>query len=356
MRGAEITLAQLARISLVIRKAGAQLRHQRADKALQDSLTKYGLFKERSEFLFIWNPFQEDISPYHKLLFGRLTSNETQKNFRFGGTDWPGFSDPSRVSGPSLPGTRLNLSDWRNVYDWMLSQDTGDEASENASYHSSRQYDIPATVSLRYKRDIDLPHPISLTATKPEGWPVTVIRKVLTDPERLTSIQKRLVRANIKRRHRFDFARGSAKPIDSPPKQEIKIPKSPERVVEQSINAVLLPVVSVAPPPVELVKQTPSKPSIAAKSVLSATELGSQQALDFKAPTPSVVTRVSATGQKLKYPPRPKIGPDRANFECHYCHQVLPRVYGETGWRYSTSRRCSRFHYFMLVFYRENHS
>jgi hypothetical protein len=64
------------------------------------------------------------------------------------------------------------------------------------------------------------------------------------------------------------------------------------------------------------------------------TELGVQEVLDFKAPSSSVITRVSSTGQKLKYPPRPKISGDRTTFECHYCCQVLPRVYGEQGWRY----------------------
>jgi hypothetical protein len=325
MKGAETALAQLARISLVIRKAGAQLRHQRADNALQSSLSKYNSFKERLEFLFLWKPYQEDISPYHQLLLHRLTSNETQKNLSPGQHAWRGSSSPS------IPGVHLKAADWQSIYEWILSQDTDNasEAVHNRVHSFGNDYPFPATLSLPYNRDPS--EPVLATAEPPQPWLTTYIRKTLTDPGRLTTIQKRLIKANIKRLHRFTFAKGDAKPPKPTPQMESRVVEPVSKAIENPSAPV--PVVSAIPRPVIPTTPAHSKPSIVAKSVLSATELGSQQVLDFKAPSPSNITRASATGQKLKYPPRPKISGDRANFECHYCCQVLPRVYGEQGWR-----------------------
>jgi len=329
MKGAETTLAQLARISLVIRKAGAQLRHQRADNALQSSLPNYDSFKQRLEFLFIWNPYQEDISPYRQLLFRRLTSNETQKNLCPGTHTWPGSPSPSSP-GPDA----ISIDKWQSVYEWILSLDTSSASEErsNQLHDLARAYSLPATLSLRYnrnKRDDDLSDPLLIAAHKPEAWQAELTRMFLADSRRLTNIQNRLIQANIKRRHRLEFARNKT---NRTPEKDPAVVKPIPKPMEPA--AIPLPAVPALPQSDDPPKQAQSKPSIAAKSTLSATELGAQEVLDFEVPSASVITRVSSTGQKLKYPPGPKISGDRTTFECHYCCQVLPRVYGEQGWRY----------------------
>lgn len=360
MKGAEIALAQLARLSVVIRKAGAQLRYQHADRTHEDfrpqftelrkrmesslwsplrqdiseRLQNLFQFRQRMEYSFAWNSLQEDISPYQKSLFQRLTSNESQK--------FPFLEDRGWVPFPSIPITPFQLDGWKQVEEWVLGQESEKQPNDweeqlrrfsNQSVASAdvshRAYPYRATIHPEYSRiSPDRNSFVSIYQTDPQPWPTTVMRKFLTDPARLTTVQQRLLNANVKRRNRFAFAKQNSKPTTKAFKPLAVATQQPTKTTEKSVEAPLI--VAKSTPLVEAVR---IKAPTVSRTALSATELGPQPLPDFKSPTPTNITKVSERGAKLRYPSRPQISGGQKTFECPYCCEVLPLIYAKEGWR-----------------------
>jgi hypothetical protein len=165
---------------------------------------------------------------------------------------------------------------------------------------------------------------------------LTTIRKRLSDPVWLTAVQHRLITANVKRRHRFTWARHHEKKFTGSSETTQVDARSRDTLKAREVNPLETP-------------STASKSEKNARSATgqnqnltrqddswkSATDLGSQFLVPHAPSTKavSVVTKVSATGKGLDYPLPPKLPEDRKVFECPYCHQVLPKKYAQKGWR-----------------------
>ena len=351
MKGAETLLAQLARLSLVIRKAGVQLRWQRADLQFQEFQSRLSEFqaevgstslwtplregisavdqilfhfRRRLEYSFIWNSYQEDVTPYKESLLRLLTSNQI---IAYVG---PRNLERTVLTIPSPTG-KLTPEDWNTVELWLSGLDNevqpsaqaGDEPDET----SARSSLTDSSITLPDIAETEVTHQF-----EPRPWPTTVMRKFLMDPNRVTGIQKRLLNANVKRRNRFEIARKNAKPLKQKPQQDAAPAEtSPQPPKPQTIP---MPPPSSAPQNPPLLEKFQMKAPTVARTVLSATELGSQLHLpDTKKPTLSKITVVSGRGAKMKYPRQPQVDGDRQTFECPYCCQVLPVVYAKDGWR-----------------------
>ncbi|KAH6714000.1 hypothetical protein BKA61DRAFT_54382 [Leptodontidium sp. MPI-SDFR-AT-0119] len=165
-----------------------------------------------------------------------------------------------------------------------------------------------------------------------------VIRAWFLNPARLTSIQERLIRANIRRRNRFAYAYDRAKEdrtdFQVPPEQFPATPERPipEKEVPQPVDAPSTAPISTSTPKPESRNDDTSK---------SATDLGSKFTLKKirGSATMSVDTRMSATAATLDYPQPPRVEPDRRTFQCPYCQHTLPRDYiASTArrWKYVT--------------------
>ena len=157
--------------------------------------------------------------------------------------------------------------------------------------------------------------------------------------ERLTSVQKRLIHANIIRRNRIQYATRQmrriqdlqAEAVARAPRTNFKAPRasspelSPSEVAPQKSAA--LKAVSVAP--------TQSIKSLSSLAP-TATEIGSEFNLQtvVAKKTPSIMTRVTQTGAVQDYPRCPKPTKD-GMLQCPYCADVLPAEYSknEPRWR-----------------------
>ncbi|CAG8961989.1 hypothetical protein HYFRA_00014034 [Hymenoscyphus fraxineus] len=348
MKGAEVLLAQLARLSLVIRKAGAQLRWQRADvqfeefrsrcvelrgkmdctslwTPLRDDISavyqRLFQFRRRLEYSFVWNSYQEDIDPYKELLFRRFTSNEVIRHV---------FPGSSKASLPTAPRNLRDLTpDERNTVEkWLLSLDDEDRSSTELELDLHRISNSPTSThkpnTHEYARQS-----IPEYHSNPLPWPTTVMRKFLTDPNRISAIQQRLLNANVKRRNRFEVARQNVKPF--PPREPVVAELIPQPARTEKLPVQTPTIVEQHAAPTGDFK---AKAPTVTKTVESATELGSQLQLpDTKLLTSSKITVVSGRGAKMKYPRRPQIDGDRRTFQCPYCYQVLPVIYAKEGWR-----------------------
>lgn len=341
MKGAEVLLAQLARLSLVIRKAGAQLRWQRADLRFEEFQSrredlqrkmdcsslwtphrndinvidqKLFQFRRRLEYAFVCNSYQEDIDPYKELLFRCFTSNEITKQPYSGSMD------------ASVPSFSRDLT----IEKWLLG--LSDVPKRTEIEPQLRRHSNPSSPTKRTNTSRVARQQPPEYHSYGNPWPTTVIRKFLTDPSRISVIQQRLLDANVKRRNRFEVARKNAKPLIEEPRREPVAPEISLNVLKtEKLPVETSTVVAQPTAPIEEVKV---RTLTVTKTVESATELGSQiQLPDSKLITPSKITAVSRRGAKMKYPKKPQIDGDRQTFVCPYCYQVLPIIYAKEGWR-----------------------
>ncbi|EHK42032.1 hypothetical protein TRIATDRAFT_251390, partial [Trichoderma atroviride IMI 206040] len=144
------------------------------------------------------------------------------------------------------------------------------------------------------------------------------ILKEQTDPARLSEIQQRLVRCNLKRRNRFLYAQRHAEKLGSGILQN-QSHIQPIEATESPPNASKEPV-KVANAPVNPTVRTGTSAS-AVSNVLAL------QQMHKSAPAASTV--MSTTVRLLKYPHPPKVGEDVLIFKCPCCCQALPRVFLE---------------------------
>ena len=146
------------------------------------------------------------------------------------------------------------------------------------------------------------------------------IRYWLVDPTRMTPVQVRLVRANVKRRNRFIRARASPRSLPGSEdfSERLQLSHYASESSDANDNPIRVPDPQTAPSTVG--KQN------------TATDIGSNFVMP-QLPAKSTVSRVSRTGATLDYPSRPQIEQGRHTFECPFCRQVLPEQYAKEGWR-----------------------
>ena len=167
--------------------------------------------------------------------------------------------------------------------------------------------------------------------------PSAAMQFSISDPNRLTTVQKRLIHANIVRRNRIIFATRSMKPVAKPAAQQVQQPQQQLLKIAE-IPAPKAKPTARLPPRLDELAVPPQAPSIVAPSITrTATEIGSQfnwQAAEPKK-TPSVVTRVTRIGAAQDYPSCPDPISDEL-LQCPYCADLLPVEYSkhQSRWRY----------------------
>jgi hypothetical protein len=174
----------------------------------------------------------------------------------------------------------------------------------------------------------------SIKANTEEPVDAFAIQARITDP-RLTTVQERLIRANIVRRNRIT----SMKPVETPavqqPQQHLpRIIEAPDATAEPTSRLPQQLTKAVSDKPVI----SPQVPSIKAPSLTqTATEMGSQfnweQVAEPKKSSASVATRVTRSGAAQDYPSCPK--PVSGDFlQCPYCADMLPESYSKNPSRW----------------------
>ncbi|KAL6832172.1 hypothetical protein V8C40DRAFT_238033 [Trichoderma camerunense] len=163
------------------------------------------------------------------------------------------------------------------------------------------------------------------------------IRLRISDQGRLTTVQKRLIQANIIRRNRIIFATRSMKQIKNQDPQQNKLPEiaelpflNPESTEYFKIMQRQLIADGLHP--------LPALPSsiITSSIAQSSTEIGSEfglQAVPHKKNTPSTMTRITQTGDHQDYPTCPVPVSDEV-LQCPYCADLLPVEYAKNKSRW----------------------
>lgn len=162
-----------------------------------------------------------------------------------------------------------------------------------------------------------------------------------SDYNRLTVIQKRLVRANILRKHRIDFTTQSRR--DQLSKSRLQWSEaeyagvSPPQAVTENIASSTTsiprpghePDVSLSNSRPEIRNKDEPAPSAALMTVHTATDIDSSfdtnRVLASKAH--SITTKLTRIGASQAYPPCPKV--DKGMLVCPYCNDVLPPSFFE---------------------------
>jgi hypothetical protein len=158
-------------------------------------------------------------------------------------------------------------------------------------------------------------------------------------PELLSTVQKRLIHANVVRRNRIILATRSMGPIETQDAEQIQqqgpieMAKLPLPEVKPAIRIALKSTQTISD---ELVAPLQAPSINAASTIQSATEIGSQfnlQAAASNQKMPSVVTRATRTGATQDYPscPSPILG---GILRCPYCADLLPVEYSSNSSRW----------------------
>lgn len=168
----------------------------------------------------------------------------------------------------------------------------------------------------------------------------------VSDYTRLNNVQKRLIQANILRKHRIEFFTTSRKTDKRPIQRNTGLLKAQP----QSDEARALATSSVAgsrssqlrhdplasPPPMMKEARVAPAPSVTDTKAPTATDVGSRLNVKglISGQTPSNVTNLTRIGAKQTYPGCPKHGPD-GSLRCPYCHDILPSSYSKSkeAWR-----------------------
>lgn len=160
------------------------------------------------------------------------------------------------------------------------------------------------------------------------------------DQGRLTTVQKRLIQANIIRRNRILFATQSMKQINDQKRrrEEPRQANPAEKVGPPVLNTTTSTTKEPGQPITDDPRLSPVLPSsiITPSIAQSSTELGSQfdlQAVSRKKATPSVMTKITQTGDCQDYPTCPAPVSDEF-LQCPYCANLLPVEYSKTRSRW----------------------
>ena len=164
----------------------------------------------------------------------------------------------------------------------------------------------------------------------------------IVDPDKsydqqLTPEQKHLIVANLRRRHRFLYARRHQRKLEEP--LDLKIVQETERATQTVEIPKTVALSQGHQSSIQTskanqdVKDTPRDPGI---SGMTATAASAVEGDILKAATPSqAASRVSVTTVKLNYPSPPPESGGMRSFKCPCCYQTLPVMFRERSrWRY----------------------
>jgi len=174
-----------------------------------------------------------------------------------------------------------------------------------------------------------------------------------SDPERLTLVQKRLVHANVLRKHRIQWitksrnkkkgpridehlSRLTNTTADAPPSV---IPSVFPSVATSSSFKKPVPSISISRAPRQATVETPVAPSVVQTDAPTATDVGTH--LDIKrfmdSNSASRVTNLTRIGNSQSYPRCPRPIGDKSLI-CPYCDDLLPSSYAkkEQSWKYAS--------------------
>lgn len=166
--------------------------------------------------------------------------------------------------------------------------------------------------------------------------------------DQLTPRQIQLVLANLRRRHRFLYARRHQQKLDSVPRQPSIVPEVKLVYPRDETGRTVAP--SQAPKSVvtrlEHRVNVTEKP--AGSGMTTAASAVDGNILGGAAEISQAASRVSATAAKLSYPSPPPGTPGMMSFKCPCCCQTLPDIFrSRSRWRYGPLS--SPFAYFRLT-------
>jgi hypothetical protein len=164
------------------------------------------------------------------------------------------------------------------------------------------------------------------------------------DLRRLTKVQLRLIKCNLKRRNRFIYAQKHSKKLNpNVLNSEFNINLAEPKPLEFETDTAgdlakkEAPKMQVEP---ELFREQPSP--VPGGTVTTATVVSSTLTIRPGAvPSQAATTQVSSTGSRLTYPNPPKIKDGARVFKCPCCCQTLPIMMSAGGrWRYTFTILC----------------
>ncbi|KAH7142809.1 hypothetical protein B0J13DRAFT_444739, partial [Dactylonectria estremocensis] len=130
----------------------------------------------------------------------------------------------------------------------------------------------------------------------------------------VTPEQQHLILANLRRRHRFGYARRHQKKLDQPIVQPLVAKPEPPPLTEDSI----------APPGI------PQAPEMSATTPSTA----KGDILNMAIPSQAAASRVSVSVATMHYPSPPPITKQMRGFKCPCCYQTLPEMFQDwSRWR-----------------------
>lgn len=167
------------------------------------------------------------------------------------------------------------------------------------------------------------------------GWITAKYRmqKAREDFGEVTPEQQHLILANLRRRHRFGYARQHQKKLDQP--IVLSLVAKPEPVVHAPGDDKRLQILDdrKLPP----TKDSTAPREIAQASEMSATTPSAVEGDILKMTTHSQVaaSRVSVSVATMHYPSPPPISEQMRAFKCPCCYQTLPEMFKDwSRWRY----------------------
>lgn len=166
----------------------------------------------------------------------------------------------------------------------------------------------------------------------------------------VTPEQRHLILANLRRRHRFRYARRHQQKLDQPTVQSIVAKPKPivhatedhQRTAPGDHRSQALD--DQKPPPTEdspstILSTTP--PGIIQASEMSATtpSIAEGDILKMAIPTAAAASRVSVSVATMHYPSPPPTTQQMRGFKCPCCYQTLPEMFKDwSRWRYVTAQ------------------
>ena len=168
------------------------------------------------------------------------------------------------------------------------------------------------------------------------------------DAESLSLVQKRLIRANLKRRNRFVYAQRHAEKLEARPMGSTQISIPNQEVVSSAMEGPkpadneghaqrTVESTEVGQKPVGHGKSQITAPHAAEVTDTTASAVGTASLADptkISTPSQQAKTEVSTTGSRLNYPRPPRVEAGRKSFKCPCCCQTLPKLFAEgRRWR-----------------------
>lgn len=145
---------------------------------------------------------------------------------------------------------------------------------------------------------------------------------IVSEPQSLTVIQRRLIEANLKRRNRFLYAqRHAIKLSDREPAPAKSIPTSRKTPQPLILN------------PNARSTDEPKLPTV--YSTTTATEVQDPIPFPTRDSAQPATTIISAISSRVTYPKPPQLRPDQNVFQCPCCCQTLPASMSRgSQWKY----------------------